>query len=245
MKSPQCHRKHRLHPHAGIRQSGGILLSLFLFASIAAVARPAAAQQAAPPRAQLQMPTTPYRLQVGDTLDIFYRFTPEYNQTVTVLPDGTVALQLLGSLHLAGLDLQQAHDALVALAQTRLKNPELSLSLKDFEKSTFVVLGEVSKPGKYELHGQLNAVDALATAGGFTSNSSQGRVILVRRLSSNSDYGEAAVIDFKKLRHLNASTEMPLMRNGDILIVSTSRFAKVERIVKLANPGLYYPLPTF
>ncbi len=169
--------------------------------------------------------------------------TPEYNQTVTILPGGDVSLQLLGTVHLAGLDLQQAHNAILTRAATRLRDPEVSLSLKDVNKDHYAVIGEVTTPGKYDLHGPVSVMEALATAGGFRSTSSQQNVLLVRRLSPTSEYGEVSQIDFRKLRRLNTTTELPMVHNGDVVWVTASKLAKIERLIKLANLGVYYPLP--
>ena len=48
-----------------------------------------------------------YRLQPTDVLEIHYRYTPEYDQTVTVQPDGLVSLPIVGDLKLQGLTLDQ------------------------------------------------------------------------------------------------------------------------------------------
>ena len=209
--------------------------------SLAVLAPSVPAQQTPSTRTPLSAPA--YQLQVGDSVDIFYRMTPEYNQTVTILPGGDVSLQLLGTVHLAGLDLQQAHDAILTRAATRLRDPEVSLSLKDVNKDHYAVIGEVTTPGKFELHGPVSVMEALASAGGFRPTSSQNNVILVRRLSPTSEYGEASQIDFRKLRRLNTSTDLPMVHNGDVLWVTSSKLAKMERLIKLANLGVYYPLP--
>ena len=58
-------------------------------------------------QAQLVSRDQPYRLQPSDVLDLEYVFTPEYNQTATVEPDGTVRLKLVGSVKVAGLNLYE------------------------------------------------------------------------------------------------------------------------------------------
>ena len=211
--------------------------NLLALTACACISSPALAQD----RQELQVPT--YQLQTGDTLDVKYRTTPEYDQTVTILPDGDVSLTLLGNVHLSGLTVQQAHDAVTLLAAKRLRDPDVSLSVKEGEKDHFSVVGEVTTPGRFELHGRLTAVEALAMAGGFKNTSSQNNVVLVHRLSETSEYGEATAIDFRRLRKLNASTELPTMHPGDVLIVSTNKFSKLERVVRLSSIGLYYPLP--
>ncbi len=214
-----------------------LLIGLLFMASMST--QPVAAQEANAPSRELR--TAPYRLQLGDAVEILYRFTPEYNQTVEVQPDGNASLQLIGTVRLAGLSLEEAHGAIFSRAWARLRNPELSLALKELDKARFTVLGEVGSPGRYELHGHITAVEGLAMAGGFKTTSSQSNVVLVHRLDS--EYGEATTLDLRKLRQPGVSTDFPLLRNGDVLVVSASKFAKVERIIRLTSISLYYPLP--
>src|SRR5436305_421850 len=75
-----------------------------------------------------------YRLQPTDVVEVHYRYTPEFDQTVTVQPDGFVNLQIVGDLKLQGLTLDQVKAALLQKASLRLKDPEITLVLKDFEK---------------------------------------------------------------------------------------------------------------
>ena len=93
------------------------------------------------------IPLPAYQLQAGDSVQILYRLTPEYNQTVSVQPDGSVTLQLLGSVPVRGLTMVQARELIQQAASKRLRNPELALELKDFERPHFTVLGEVGTPG--------------------------------------------------------------------------------------------------
>src|SRR6202167_4348044 len=72
-----------------------------------------------------------YRLQPTDVLEIHYRYSPEFDQTVTVQPDGFVTLQIVGDLKLQALTLEQAKAAILEKASLRLKEPEVTLVLKD------------------------------------------------------------------------------------------------------------------
>ena len=82
-----------------------------------------------------------YRLQPTDVLEIHYRYTPEFDQTVTVQPDGFVTLQIVGDLKLQGLTLDQLKAAILEKAARRLNDPEVTIVLKDFERPYFVVGG--------------------------------------------------------------------------------------------------------
>src|SRR5580693_7157781 len=109
-----------------------------------------------------------YTLHVGDVISLTYRLTPEFNETVTVQPDGCVNLQIVGNIKVSGLTLDQAHGKIVSLASNQLNHPELAITLKQFEQPYVVVAGEVDKPGKIDLHEDTTtALQAVMLAGGF------------------------------------------------------------------------------
>lgn len=87
-----------------------------------------------------------YALHVGDVIALDYRLTPEFNQTVTVQPDGDVDLEVVGDVKVAGFTLDQARDEIVRLASNQLNHPELAITLKQFQQPYVVVAGEVAKP---------------------------------------------------------------------------------------------------
>src|ERR1044071_7310964 len=64
-----------------------------------------------------------YRLQPGDVLEVQYRYSPEFNQTVTVQPDGYVALEIGGDVKVAGLTIEQTRQAILRKAAARLQDP--------------------------------------------------------------------------------------------------------------------------
>jgi len=88
-----------------------------------------------------------YKLQPEDKVEVQYRYTPEYNGTVALQPDGYVSLPLIGEVKLSGKTLEQARVAIVAKAAERLADPEVTVLLKEYVKPYFVVAGEVARPG--------------------------------------------------------------------------------------------------
>ena len=175
------------------------------------------------------------------------RFTtatpPEFDQTVTLQPDGFVTLQIVGDIHLQGMTLEEAKGAIAKKATERLKDPEITLTLKEFVKPYFVVGGEVANPGRFEMHGSINALQAIAMAGGFkTASANHSQVILYRRVGPT--LAKMEVLDLKSATKPNATTE-PLadLRPDDMLFIPQNRVSKVERIIKWGNWGaLFNPL---
>src|SRR5271170_7449785 len=77
-------------------------------------------------------PRPRYTLHIGDVLDLTFRLTPEYNQSVTIQPDGYASLNIAGDVHLEGLTLDQAQDLIVQKDSERLNAPELNIILSSF-----------------------------------------------------------------------------------------------------------------
>ena len=179
-----------------------------------------------------------YRLQPTDVLEIHYRYTPEFDQTVTVQPDGFVTLQIVGDLKLQGLTLDQLKAAILEKAARRLNDPEVTIVLKDFERPYFVVGGEVGAPGRFEMRGAVNPLQAIAMAGGFkTASAKHSQVILFRRVGP--DLAKTQILNLKAAMSPSATESPADLHPGDVLIVPQNRVSKIERFVKWGNFGIY------
>jgi polysaccharide export outer membrane protein len=179
-----------------------------------------------------------YLLNPGDVVDVQYRYTPEYNQTVTIQPDGFVSLEIVGDVKIGSLNLEQARSLLLKKAGTRLKEPEITLILKEFQKPYFVVAGEVPVPGKFDLREKMTALQAVMLAGGFKPSARSSEVLLFRKI--NSETAEVKVLSLKNINRTSDLEEDLALEAGDMLFVPQNRLAKVERYMKLANIGLFF-----
>ncbi len=182
-----------------------------------------------------------YLLQPSDVLEIHYRYSPEFDQTVTVQPDGFVSLQLVGDLKLRNLTVDQAKAEILEKASQRLKDPEITVVLKEFEKPYFIVGGEVNTPGRYEMRGSMTALEAISMAGGFKSASAKhSQVILYRRVGP--DMAKAEILDLKAAMSPSSGEPLADLHSGDLLVVPQNRISKIERYVKWVSIGTYIPL---
>ena len=103
--------------------------------------------------------------------------------------------------------------------------------------NTFYVLGEVKRPGAYQLDPATTAVGAVTLAGGFTEKAAQSQAKLTRRLASGLE--ETTVID---LSGADPRAREFLLKDGDILLVPTGNTFYVMGEVK--KPGAYQLDPT-
>jgi polysaccharide export outer membrane protein len=182
-----------------------------------------------------------YALNPGDVLDVQYRYTPEFNQTVTVQPDGFISLEIGGDVKVGGRNLEQVRALILAKARTRLASPELIVILKEFQKPYVVVAGEVLQPGKLEMRESLTAIQAVLLAGGFKDSAKSSQILVFRKL--NADTAEVKTLNFKSLKR-NADLENDLtLQAGDMILVPRNRISKIERFVRLASLGTLFVNP--
>lgn len=175
-----------------------------------------------------------YQIRADDILDLSFEFTPELNQAVTVQPDGYITLHGAGDLHVAGRTMPEIVELIRTAYSTILKDPVITVVLKDFEKPYVVVGGQVGHPGKYDLRGDMTITQAIAIAGGFNNSAKHSQVVLYRRVSS--DLYEAKLIDVKKILKKRDLAEDTHLKPGDTLFVPQSAFSKIRQFVP--NPGI-------
>jgi len=178
-----------------------------------------------------------YRLSKSDTVDVNFTFSPDFNQTLSVQPDGFVTLKGAGTMLAEGLTMPQMQQAVVDAYRGFLHEPEVTVTLKEFEKPYFLASGEVARPGKYELRGDLTVNEAVAIAGGFTQQARHSQVVLFRRISAY--VAESHVIDLKKMLDARDLREDLHLQPGDFIFVPQSRVAKIRKFVPTNSMSWY------
>jgi polysaccharide export outer membrane protein len=181
-----------------------------------------------------------YRIRPGDVLDLNFEFSPEFNQTVAVQPDGFVSLRGGGEVIVAGQSVPQVTQSFKNAFSGILNKPVINVVLKDFEKPYFVVDGQVGHPGKYELRGDTSVAEAIGIAGGFTESSKHSQVLLFRR--SSNTWLQAQVLDLKKMLNDRNIEEDVHLRPGDLIYVPQNAMSKIRRYFPTPGVGL---VPTF
>ena len=182
----------------------------------------------------------PYLIQISDVVIIKYRYTPEFDFTGAVLPDGYISPAILGPVKLSGLTIEAARELLQSKAAERLREPELTVDLSEFQKPFFVVGGEVGAPGKFDLRGRVSVMEAVAIAGGYKPNAQRQQVILYRRFDH--DLAIAQLIKTKDLMKPETEVSNLVLQTGDFIMVPQSPWATVERLIPLASLAFFNPL---
>jgi polysaccharide biosynthesis/export protein len=131
---------------------------------------------------------TGFLLGPEDELEITVWGNKDLTRVTAVRPDGLISMPLIGDVQAAGL----TADALAQRISDRLKQyiattPAVSVSVKELNSYTVYVLGEVTKPGKFQLKSYITVLQAISMAGGFTEWAKKNKLQVVR-VSQNGDH---------------------------------------------------------
>jgi polysaccharide export outer membrane protein len=185
-----------------------------------------------------------YQLRRGDSFDMEFSFSPEFNQTVSVQPDGYVTLKGVGSVFVEGQTIPELTETLKAAYSKILHDPVITVAPRDLEKPYFIAAGQVGRPGKYELRSSLTVTEAVAIAGGFTEKSKHSQVVLYRPVPGGGF--EAKVVNSKKLLATNNLSEDLRLQPGDVVYVPQNKYSKIRPYIPSPNTGVgiyYSPVP--
>ena len=197
---------------------------------------PSAVSSSSDPGLQTRNPR--YRLRKGDTFDLDFALSPEFNQTVAVQPDGYVTLKGVGSIFVEGQTVPELTETAKAAYAKTLHDPVIAIALKDFEKPYFIASGQVAKPGKYDLRSDLTVTEAVAIAGGFNDKAKHSQVVLFRPLPAGGY--EAKLLNVKKLLATRNLSEDVQLQPGDMLYVPQNALSKIRPFLPTSSMGAYY-----
>lgn len=178
-----------------------------------------------------------YRLRPSDVIEVTFTVAPEFNQTLTVQPDGYVMLKDAGPVTAQGLTLQEFSEAVQKAYTGYLHGPQAAVSLKDFEHPYFIVGGQVGKPGKYELRSDTTVAEAVEIAGGLTQQAKDSQVVVFRRV--NDDLVETRLLNLKKMLKQSGRREDVHLQPGDMVFVPQNAISKISRFLSRASASIY------
>jgi polysaccharide biosynthesis/export protein len=178
-----------------------------------------------------------YRLNRSDVVALSFTLSPEFDQTLTIQPDGYVALKDAGPVLAQGLTLEEFRLAVRGAYTGYLHDPQVAVALKEFEHPYFVAGGEVGKPGKYELRADTSIMEAVEIAGGFTHEAKHSQVLLFRHV--NDDLVEARVFNLKRMLREKSLGEAFQLRPGDLVFVPQNSISKIERFLSKPSLSMY------
>jgi polysaccharide export outer membrane protein len=213
--------------------------------TVAAVAAPIAGSTASGARPSddrpaLQQRNPRYQVQRDDVLLISFPISPELNQTVTIQPDGYINLQNVGSLYVQGMTVPEVVVALKKTYAQTLHDPIIDVDLKDFQRPYFVAMGQVGKPGQYDLRYDMTVTEAIGVAGGFMPTA-KTQVFLYHRV--NNEWAEVKELKLNDMLNGKHISEDARVMPGDMIFVPEKFITKFRKYVPYGiGTGAYFPV---
>ena len=167
---------------------------------------------------------TDYKLRPLDLVDIRVFQEDDLTMTNKVSQAGTLTFPLIGSVKVSGLRVQEAEQLITdKLKDGYIRNPQVTILVKEYAARRVSVLGEVKKPGTVEIPPEeaLTLLQAVAYAGGF-QNVAKTDEVIVRRIIDGKET-KSKVNATRLMRADAAETDYPL-EPGDIVYVPTRFF---------------------
>jgi polysaccharide export outer membrane protein len=199
--------------------------SLLLLCHYSASSVPLVAQSTAQPQSAsassakpVASPVLPkdYVIGVEDVLNVVFWKDKELSAEVLVRPDGKISLPMLNDVTAAGMTPEQLAAAVQKAAAKFVRDPGVTVMVKEVRSRKVFVIGEVAKPGTFQLASEMNVIQIIAEAGGFLETANKSDVVVVRNENGQErrfkvNYGEV-------VKGKNVGQNIKLLPGDTILI---------------------------
>lgn len=172
-----------------------------------------------------------YRIGASDMLDISVHEVAALSKTVVVSGAGTINFPLIGEIVVAGRTARQVEGQLIkGLGAKYLRNPQVSVMVREYRSQRITVEGAINKPGIFPLRGRITLLQAIAMAQGL--NQFANETVVVFRLVNG--HRHAARFNIPAVR--DGSIRDPHLRGGDLIVAHTSATHKMFNNLLKALP---------
>ncbi|MFM8717544.1 MAG: polysaccharide biosynthesis/export family protein, partial [Spartobacteria bacterium] len=164
-----------------------------------------------------------YKLSPNDLVDFRVFQEPELDSVVRISGEGQANFPLIGVVEIGGKTTAEATEILKSRYRGGyLVNPQITLTVRSYAKKLFTILGQVQRPGAYDIIGnsQITLLQAIGMAGGYTKIADPANVTIKRM-----ENGREEVLKFNAKRMLRGDDPTALLiKPGDVISVGESLF---------------------
>lgn len=176
-----------------------------------------------------------YKIGPKDLLEMKVFGLDKLNTTVRVSEEGKITLPLLGEIDVEGLTKAELEKKLVKLLEEKyLRNPQVTVFIKEYQSKRVSILGAVQRPGSYELLGRQTLLQLISEAGGLTKDAAK-EIIIIRQLPDGTSISLKIPID-DLINKGDPKLNVPLDPN-DIVNIPVDRLILVYVFGQIKNPG--------
>jgi len=166
-----------------------------------------------------------YFIAAGDVININVQPAEEFSKEVTVQPDGTIEIPLLGSVKAQGLRADELQKILTAKFSKYVANPTITITLRKLSSNRVAIIGQINGTGYFEYHEGMRLLELVAQAGGPMDNAKTDQIRIFRSVRGSGDRLSQEIVkaDLKAVFNGKMDKNIQLL-NGDIVYVPRKPF---------------------
>jgi polysaccharide export outer membrane protein len=178
--------------------------------------------------------TQDYIVGEGDVLNITVYEHDDLTMTVRVSGEGAITVPLIGDVHVRGLTLNKISQKItVLLADGYIVNPQVNIFIHEFKSNKATILGQINRPGLYELRQHTTLLEIISQAGGLTKGAGNKSIIKRKGPSGADQEEEIITIDLKGLIEKGDTSQNIQIIGGDnIYIIATAVYYVTGEVKK-------------
>ena len=169
----------------------------------------------------------------GDEIEVNVYRNPDLTGKYMIPPDGLISFPLLGEIKVAGIGITELRKTITSGLSNFLVEPYVSIGVLSIRSQKLYVLGEVEKPGVFQINSPINIIEAVSMAGGLTVDAQKNSLLLIR---GGLNSPQLTTINLKKTLEQGDLSENITLIGGDIVYVPATYITSVDRFfVHLRN----------
>ncbi len=196
----------------------GVGISVVMLAACSSTYSADPVKQASAKAAADAYSTGDYKIGSEDVLDVIVWKNPDLSKVVSVRPDGKISLPLIGDVVAEGRTVAQLKTDLEARLTEYKESPNVSVVVQQVNSYGVYVLGEVAKPGRYQMKSFTTVLQSISAAGGFTQYAAKNRMFVLRK-SSNTGAEIRINVSYDDIVSGGDASQNILLVPGDTVVV--------------------------
>jgi polysaccharide export outer membrane protein len=129
-----------------------------------------------------------YLLGLGDIIEVQVWKEPDLTKTLTVRLDGRISLPLAGDVLAAGKSPEQLASDLETKLKSFITDPSVTVILNQSTSRKYYIIGQIIKPGEFNIDAPLSILQALARSGGFQEWAKKDKITIIRRQNGRDSF---------------------------------------------------------
>ncbi|MBI5182955.1 MAG: polysaccharide export protein [Nitrospinae bacterium] len=155
----------------------------------------------------------------------------DMNVETEVQANGMITMPFIGDVEAAGLTTHQLQKIIITRLSRYIRDPFVTVLVKEFNSSKIFILGEVKLPGVYPLKRRTHLLEGLTTAGGITEKGDLSSAYIVRR-------NTILPIDFEGLILDAELTQNISLEKDDFIYIPDVTEKRIFVLGEVNNPGV-------